>query len=635
MSTQPPLDDQDDDNVSPLEHQSTKTSHPASIEAMAPEIPPEATPPPLHSSSFRPGPYSSPFSTASPSATATGTAAPAPGTIGMDHHPQHHPHLHQRHRTDTHNNPYRAPCVTNSNAFIPPKVPGYDFKSGSQAGYVGLMLGKRISDGQEVTGKLHLSKVLLQHEYRIQTRLQIVDNQYDYRAVKEMDNHVQSACSTSTSTPTQGSSADTPSPATVSQTSSTPQDQRTSTSNDDTQDSCGPSKKRASDSPPRATSHASCGSRTPRLHKYEPGLIEGEKFFNRIVEGFVDLDQEDVSVLLMRQLGYNLLSHQHTRFRGLDDSPEFAVNPPCSTASPLPDIYSFLIFCLKAAGLLEALQRHNLAHLAICPISLHWMAGPEGVPDLLRPTTTPSNDSPASQPSSIWQQPSDGWDRGSIQTNKCVYALSREQAAFDNRSFGPQWKRVQTMNSQSIPITFNPREGITENRRPSTPPPRYVPRAVVDVEEHIRQLNATKLRLFDFTHSKILSHERARAPNNIIEWQVPGFMEYHLQFLAPEQTGRAETWMDHRTDIYSMGVTLFTLLTMQFPNRGTDSVQVLQGVLSRELPPLSDFRPDMPPIIDSILRKMTQKQPINRYQTAFGFKQDILRCLNMLTRTGK
>ncbi|KAF9162424.1 hypothetical protein DFQ26_003553 [Actinomortierella ambigua] len=621
MPTQPPLDDQE------------YSTPPESWDTTAAEILSETTSSPQHTQTIRPGPYSS-FSTASSSA---GRAAPAHGKIGLDHHQQHHQLPHQRHHTDSHNNPYRAPCVTNSNAFIPPKVPGYEFKSGSQAGHMGLMLGKRISDGVEITGKLHLSKVQLQHEYRIQTRLQIVDNQYDYRAVKDMCDQTPDACATST--PMQElepqAAADTSPPATEPEPSSTSQQHtRTPPPAVDAQGQGGQNKTQPSESPLRATNQTSCGQRTPRLHKYEPGLVEGEKFFNRVVEGFVDLDQEDVSVLLMRQVGYNLLSHQQARFRGLDDeSPEFAVNAPCSSVSPFPDIYSFLVFCLKAAGLLEALQRHSLAHLAICPISLHWKAGPEGIPTLLRPTTAPLNDSPASQSSTTWQQ-GDGWDRG-VQEGKCVYALSREQAAFDNRPFGPHWKRVQTMSSQSVPIAFNPKEGGSGGRRLSAPPLRYLSKEAVDVEEHIRQLNATKLRLFDFTHSKILSHERARAPNNIIEWQVPGFMEYHLQFLAPEQTGRAETWMDHRTDIYSMGVTLFTLLTMQFPNRGTDSVQVLQGVLSRELPPLSDFRPDMPPMIDAILRKMTQKQPINRYQTAFGFKQDILCCLNMLTRTGK
>ncbi|KAG0236861.1 hypothetical protein BGW41_000332 [Actinomortierella wolfii] len=626
--TQPTFEDQNDS--APPEPWNTKAPPSmASMGAGTPDMLPGTSSLPHHSRNLRPGPYSSSFSTAS---AAAGGTTPIPGKLGMDHQHQH---------SSTYNNPYRAPCVTNSNAFIPPKVPGYDFQSGSQAGYMGLMLGKRLSDGVEVTGKLHLSKVLLQHEYRIQTRLQIIDNQYDYRAVKDMYDRASTACPTS---PMQESPAQTSATASATDSASTVQDPCVSQDEPksmpaaDAEDTAGSNSANPHGDLPGPSNQRGCGQKTPKLHKYEPGLIEGEKFFNRIVEGFVDLDQEDVSVLLMRQLGYNLLSHQQARFRGLGESPEFAppVNAPSSTVSPFPDIYSFLIFCLKAAGLLEALQRHNLAHLAICPISLHWTPGPEGIPALLRQTTGPLKDSTTLKQSANLQH-GDSWNRG-IQEGKSVYALSREHAAYDNRPFGPQWKRVPTTNSQPVPVPFLHKDG-TFGQQPVPPPPppprRYVTYEVVDVEEHIRQLNATKLRLFDFTHSKILSHERARAPNNIIEWQVPGFMEYHLQFIAPEQTGRAETWMDHRTDIYSMGATLFSLLTMQFPNRGVDSVQVLQGILSQELPPLSEFRPDMPPIIDSILRKMTQKQPINRYQTAFGFKQDILRCLNMLTRTGK
>ncbi|KAF9570438.1 hypothetical protein BGW38_008742, partial [Lunasporangiospora selenospora] len=52
------------------------------------------------------------------------------------------------------------------------------------------------------------------------------------------------------------------------------------------------------------------------------------------------------------------------------------------------------------------------------------------------------------------------------------------------------------------------------------------------------------------------------------------------------------------------------------------------------LPPLQAFRPDVPQVIDDILRKMTQKQPSRRYQTAYGLKQDVLTCLSELWRTG-
>ncbi|KAG0094198.1 hypothetical protein BGZ93_007505 [Podila epicladia] len=301
---------------------------------------------------------------------------------------------------------------------------------------------------------------------------------------------------------------------------------------------------------------------------YETGSVETQRYFNRVVEDFVDLDQDDMSMLILERLGPNILSNHHHRFIGLEDvdghnSPE--TQDKKNVGSPFPDVYTFLVFCLKMACVLESLLMSNLAHLNISPLFVHW--------------AFPEEDSP----------------EGPKETNG--------ETSKDIRK--PYFRSYKCFTADGV----------------------YQPMQEIDV-------NDTKIRLFDFTHSKILSHERARAPNNIAEWQVPGFLEYHLQFLAPEQTGRAETWMDHRTDIYGLGVTLFSLLTMQFPYTGTDSVQILQGVLSRDLPPLKQFRPDMPSIIDDILRKMTQKQPSQRYQNAFGFKQDILKCLNLLHKTG-
>ncbi|KAG0250751.1 hypothetical protein BG011_008125 [Mortierella polycephala] len=441
-----------------------------------------------------------------------------------------------------HNNPYRAPSHTNSRAFIPPKVPGYEFPGGgSQAGNMGLMLGRRLSDGVPVTAKLHQSRVLLQHEYRIYKRLKIANARYDpnYPPLTQSDaelesNHQQgSQQSGKTESPTSATATETP-----------PETCR-----------------------PKSSYSGSI---------YEAGGDESEKFFLRIVHDFIDLDHDDMSVLMLERLGPNLLSHTHHRFLGLEDDglhcPE--TQPKLPLGSSFPDVYTFLVFALKAACMLEGLLQINLAHLAICPTALHWM-----------PAETNNGHS--------------GYDE-----HQLLDPDGSKSYAYPSSTSSPQ---PQPSNANSEFYAF--------------------------LES--MDVNNTKIRLFDFTHSKILSHERARAPNNIVEWQIPGYLEYHLQFLAPEQTGRAETWMDHRTDIYGLGASLFSLLTMQFPYAGQDSVQILQGVLSKELPPLRDFRPDMPPVIDDILRKMTQKQPSQRYQNAFGFKQDILRCLNELHRTGR
>ncbi|KAF9110800.1 hypothetical protein BGX27_005869 [Mortierella sp. AM989] len=388
------------------------------------------------------------------------------GTVHLNHQP--HPQMRDR---STHYNPYRPPSHTNSRAFVPPKVPGYEFVGGSQAGNMGLMMGKRISDGVPVTGKMHQSQVLLQHEYRILKRLKINNAKYiPYGPY-----------------PPQLNASD----------ESEPEEAATST--DGSVDSKGS----------QDSSHRKCRpKRGAKKIVYETGSVETEKYFNRVVEDFIDLDQEGMSILIMERLGYNLLSHTHHTFSGLEgiEGLNNAETKSLNLESPFPDVYTFLVFALKAASILEALMSTNLAHLAICPTALHW-----AIPE----TKIESRD-------------------------------SEEGSASDQ-------------------------DGSSNKTEPPSGP-QNLHSLLKDID-----INDTTIRLFDFTHSKILSHERARAPNNIAEWQIPGYLEYHLQFLAPEQTGRAETWMDHRTDIYGLGTTLFSLLTMQYPNTGDDSVQILQA----------------------------------------------------------
>ncbi|KAG0378264.1 hypothetical protein BGX24_004323 [Mortierella sp. AD032] len=483
-------------------------------------------------------------------------------------------------------NPYRAPSHTNTRSFVPPMVQGYEFIGGSQAGNMGLMMGKRISDGVPVTGKLHQSRVLLQHEYRILKRLQIANARYDPTSSPppklnpEADPQTTSDTSSCGETSTSSLASEVCSRSGTTTATTPPSSPQSSTT---PADDAGGTKQQQQQ--PRASKcHAKPGVKQA---VYETGSVESEKYFNRVVEDFIDLDKEDLSILILERLGPNLLSHTHHQFMGLDNLQELYSSDgkfeKC-VGSPFRDVYSFLIFALKAACVLEALQSANIAHLAICPTALHWM--------------------PAEPKIGPWSPTSDD-------------EISESDRAARNGAASGVESEAGYSSSES--------SSSHHSKGPST---LY---ALLDTMD----INDTKLRLFDFTHSKILSHERARAPNNIFEWQIPGYMEYHLQFLAPEQTGRAETWMDYRTDIYALGATLFSLLTMQYPNTGNDSVQILQGVLSRDLPPVSDFRPDMPPIVDAILRKMTQKQPSQRYQNAFGFKQDILRCLNTLRRTGR
>lgn len=95
-----------------------------------------------------------------------------------------------------------------------------------------------------------------------------------------------------------------------------------------------------------------------------------------------------------------------------------------------------------------------------------------------------------------------------------------------------------------------------------------------------------------------------------------------LQFIAPEQTGRMSAEPDSRTDIYSFGVLLWTMLTGEPAFDGEYPIDILQAVLNKRIPSVSSKRMDIPDIISSILQKMTQKQIDERYHSISGLKYD-------------
>lgn len=87
-----------------------------------------------------------------------------------------------------------------------------------------------------------------------------------------------------------------------------------------------------------------------------------------------------------------------------------------------------------------------------------------------------------------------------------------------------------------------------------------------------------------------------------------------VDFMAPEQaldTKRA----DHRSDIYSLGCTLYFLLTGQTAYAGETFTQRLVAHREQPIPALHDVRPDVPLELDAVFQKMLAKQPDDRYQS--------------------
>ncbi|RUP47930.1 hypothetical protein BC936DRAFT_145161, partial [Jimgerdemannia flammicorona] len=102
-----------------------------------------------------------------------------------------------------------------------------------------------------------------------------------------------------------------------------------------------------------------------------------------------------------------------------------------------------------------------------------------------------------------------------------------------------------------------------------------------------------------------------------------------LVYISPEQTGRTSYTPDHRTDLYSLGIMLFVLLSGQLPFEG-GPIDILHSVLSKPVPKLHEIRPEIPRIISEIIEKLTNKSPNDRYSSAHGLREDLKECIRRL-----
>nr|WP_318730346.1 AAA family ATPase [Roseofilum sp. Guam] len=147
------------------------------------------------------------------------------------------------------------------------------------------------------------------------------------------------------------------------------------------------------------------------------------------------------------------------------------------------------------------------------------------------------------------------------------------------------------------------------------------------------QPETQKVKLIDFSIASLLPREAQEIKNfNVLEGT--------LAYISPEQTGRMNRGIDYRSDFYSLGVTLYQLLTGTLPFSSNDPMELVHCHISQPPIPPAEVennvsKIEIPPVVSELVMKLMAKNAEERYQSALGLKFDLENCLKQWQERGE
>ncbi len=133
--------------------------------------------------------------------------------------------------------------------------------------------------------------------------------------------------------------------------------------------------------------------------------------------------------------------------------------------------------------------------------------------------------------------------------------------------------------------------------------------------------------LLDFGIATRLSQETQRAIR-------PDDLEGTLAYVSPEQTGRMNRRLDRRSDLYSLGVSLYEMLTGALPFAQEDPLQLIHCHIARTPPEPHVRAPSVPLVVSDLCMRLLSKNAEDRYQSAQGVQADLEEACTRLDSRG-
>ncbi|OQW95402.1 MAG: hypothetical protein BWK79_02585 [Beggiatoa sp. IS2] len=137
-----------------------------------------------------------------------------------------------------------------------------------------------------------------------------------------------------------------------------------------------------------------------------------------------------------------------------------------------------------------------------------------------------------------------------------------------------------------------------------------------------------QLKLIDFGIASLLPFEKPVLKN-------PERLEGTLVYISPEQTGRINRGIDYRTDLYSLGITFYEMLIHKLPFLSQDLLGLIHCHIAVKPVSPHELNTKIPLILSDIVMKLLEKNAEDRYQSAWGLKTDLEKCLQQWRTNGQ